>query len=379
MHTDDETELDAELVEVLRRAAGGLPGYPGKAPAVVRRRVVRRRRRLAIAVAAGLTATVVLGGVVLHALGGGAAPPEFAANPPATPRLFFFAGGWSEEAGGRQVGLRSSYDFGEVLADGRLVAHKIPGLPTVRQALTLPDGGFVAMGDRTPVEPTSVHPATPTAAPSSTSSAETVAVVRPDGSVRYLVDTAASELLGADDQRVYLWGAGIVALDLATGHQQSLDWPDLHADAVLANGRFAELTGSSPYDDPGPPCTLWLLDAQTGARTSQRTLPANDCWRDEMALSPDGRWLAIAQPGPFLGGNFDQLRLILLNVETGEQTEQLVDEGHAQGPNNVMLQGMAWLDGTSLRLAWTHMPDLVDRIYDVSEVLRTKTVSVPEQ
>jgi len=97
-----------------------------------------------------------------------------------------------------------------------------------------------------------------------------VAVVRPDGSVRWLADTAASVLLGADNRRVYLGGAGIIALDLATGRQQSLVWPDLHADAVLASGRFAQLTGEPPGALPQT-CVLELLNANTGAQSATRS------------------------------------------------------------------------------------------------------------
>lgn len=345
-----------------------------------RSRRVRVRRHLAVAVAAGLAATVLVGGVALLGPRHGEPRPEVAANPRATPRLFITGGGFSwVGTDGRQVGLSPTDDLGEVLPDGRLVTRRIPGLPAVVQAVTLPEGGFVALGWRTPTEPQSFAPpgASPTRA--SASGAMSVAVVRPDGSVRWLADTAASVLLGADDRRVYLGGAGIIALDLATGRQQSLVWPDLHADAVLASGRFAQLTGEPPGALPQT-CVLELLDANTGAQSATRSLAPDDCWRDGTALSPDGRWLAIAQPGPFMGGNINELRLILLDVDTGEQTNQVLDQGPAVGNSgNVTFQGMTWLNDDGVRVVWTHLPDHVDQLYDRSEVLRMTTVTVPAQ
>jgi len=40
---------------------------------------------------------------------------------------------------------------------------------------------------------------------------------------------------------------------------------------------------------------------------------------------------------------------------------------------------MTWLNTGQVRVAWTRLPDHVDRLYDFSEVLRTKTVTVPTQ
>lgn len=378
MYTDDGLELDAELVELLRRAAGEIPGYAGDRAAVTRRRTARQRRHLAVALAAGLAVIVLVGGVALLGPGHGGTPPEVAANPPATPRLFIAGGGFSwEGANGRQVGLSPTDNLGEVLPDGQLVARTIPGLPAVMQAVTLPDGGFVALGMRTPTEPFSIAPpgASPTPAPAA--NPYSVAVMRPDGSVRFVTDTLGSVLLGADDQRVYLGGAGIIGLDLTTGRQQSLVWPALHANAVLAGGRFAQLTGDPPGALPNT-CTLGLLDARTGAQTSTRSLLAGDCWTDGTALSPDGRWLAIAQPGPFMGGNINELQLILLNVDTGVQTSQVLDQGPAVGDSgNVNYEGMAWLNDEQVRVVWTHLPDHVDRMYHRSEVLRMTAVTIP--
>lgn len=380
MYTDDGVDLDAEVVELLRRAAGELPGYAADRTAVARRRTARQRRHVAVAVAAGLAVIVLIGGVALLGPGHRAAPPEVAANPPAAPRLFIAGGGFSwAGAKGRQVGLSPTDDLGEVLPDGHLITRRIPGLPAVRQAVALPDGGFAALGSRTPTEPFSIAPPGASPTPASVAGPYSVAVVRPDGSVRFVTDTTASVLLGADDQRVYLWGAGTIALDLATGRQQSLAWLGLHANAVLAAGRFAELSDVPMESPPQQPCTLWLLDAHTGAQTSTRPLPPNDCYRDATALSPDGQWLAIAQPGPFTGGNINQLSVVLVNLDTGDQTNQVLDQGPVGGSGNVTFQGMAWLNDYGVRVVWTHLPDHVDRMYDRSEVLRMKTVTVPGQ
>ena len=365
MHTGDDVDLDAELVELLRRAAAELPGYRADPAAVARRRAAIRWRHGAVAVAAGLTVTALLGGVAL--LGAGRdAPGETLGSPPAPQRLFVLGGSWLRPGGdGSDPGATG---LSELLPDGRLVAREVAGLPTVYEAVGLPDGGFVALGSRTPTEPLSspAPGASRTPPPDATQAdGETVAVVRPDGSVRYLTDTAATSLIGADDRRVYLGGAGTVALDLATGRQQRLDWPDMLSGGPLAAGRFAVLTGNG---QTSADCAVRLLDARTGGVISQRPLPYDTCYHEGTALSPDGRWLGIVQPGPLVGGNFNQLKLVLLNVDTGERTVQVVDEG-SPGPDTGMVAflGMAWLDDGRLWLAWTHPPGQ----------LRMTTVAVP--
>jgi hypothetical protein len=375
MHTDDGLDLDAELVEVLHWAAAALPGYRGDPAVVAGRRTARRRRHLFVAVVAGLTVTVLAGGVAM--LGTGRSAPS-SGTAPARQGLFLLGGGGSwDGANGAQVGLRGSA-FSEVLPHGELVTREVPGLPVVEDAVSLPDGGFVALGYRTPFEPGSTPaPGASRTSPPAAEKKETVAVVRPDGSVRYLTDTAASWLLGADDRRVYLNGAGVIAMDLATGRQQRMDWPDLRGVAVLAAGRFAELVGGQGGALPQS-CTPRLVDARTGTLTSQPSLPAGDCLYDATALSPDGRWLAIVQPGPFMNGNINELHLVLVNLDTGEQTAALLDEGPAVPDSGIVtFQGMAWLDDGRVRIVWTRLPDNVERMYDVSEVLRMRTVEVP--
>jgi hypothetical protein len=70
----------------------------------------------------------------------------------------------------------------------------------------------------------------------------------------------------------------------------------------------------------------------------------------------------------------------LVNVDTGQQASQALDQGPAvPDSGEIDFQGMAWLDDGRVRVAWTHLPDRVDRMYDRSEVLRVKTVPVPAQ
>ena len=70
--------------------------------------------------------------------------------------------------------------------------------------------------------------------------------------------------------------------------------------------------------------------------------------------------------------------VILVDADTGQQTDQLLDQSTAAGNNGtITFDGMAWLDTGQVRVAWTHLPDHVDRIYDLSEVLQMKTLTVP--
>jgi hypothetical protein len=58
----------------------------------------------------------------------------------------------------------------------------------------------------------------------------------------------------------------------------------------------------------------------------------------------------------------------------------VLDQGPAIADSGVVsFQGMAWLDDGRVRVVWTHLPDQVDRMYDRSEVLRMKTMTVPGQ
>ena len=43
------------------------------------------------------------------------------------------------------------------------------------------------------------------------------------------------------------------------------------------------------------------------------------------------------------------------------------------------IHAVAWLDNGHGRVAWIHLPDRLDRIYDLRELLRMKTVTVPTQ
>ncbi|GIH13606.1 hypothetical protein Raf01_17780 [Rugosimonospora africana] len=334
---------------------------------------------MAAGVAAGLVAAVLVGGVALVGSGNGPAPMTVAAGPPAAPRLFLVPRTQSwEGSDGRPVGLKPVNDLDEVLPDGHLVVRVVPGMPQVAEAVTLPDGGFAALGLVVPPEGTSPSRPNASPTPAKDQGPMRVAVVRPDGSVRSMTETDAIGFIGADDRRVYLYDANshVIAMDLSTRKQRILNWPDLYAGAVLAGGRFAELAGG-PNASPPEPCHLRLLDGQSGAQTVQRTLPSEDCNLWDLALSPDGRWLAIAVAGPLMG-NANQLSLILVNVDTGKQTNQLLDQGPPVADSGeIDFQGMAWLDDGQVRVAWTHLPDKVDRMYDKSEVLRVKTVAVP--
>ena len=388
-----EDRLLTELKQVVAaRAAADLGGARTPYPDVPVRRV--NRRRLALA---GAAASIALATAVVFAFAAGPdrprrpaaqAPGQLAATPPVALRLFIVPGGFISPGGmtwqgpdGRQVGLKPTDGLREVLPDGRLVTRTVPGLQTIFAAVPLPDGGFVALGQRTPTEPISTTRPHASPTPAAPSVPTSVAVVRPDGSVRLLTDTAATAgLIGADDSRLYLSTAGapVVAMDLTTGRQQALDWR-VNSSAVLAGGSFAQLDAGPDAFAPTT-CTLRLLDARTGAQTARQSLRADDCRTGNViALSPDRHWLAIAhQPGLTSGAFLKQLGVILVNVETGQQTDHLLDDSTAVGDNGTLFfDGMTWLNTGQVRVAWTRLPDHVDRLYDLSEVLRTKTVTVP--
>ncbi|GAA5198379.1 hypothetical protein GCM10023322_71610 [Rugosimonospora acidiphila] len=399
---DEDLDLDDELVALVRGAAADLPGYPGDVASIRRRRAARRRRQtLYVGLSAALVATVLFGGVALFGPVGGPAPLTVVSTPPASPtvaasppapgtaglqRLFFVPYGQSSEGdNGAQVGVRNNDDLDEVLPDGRLLTSHVPGLAAVVTAMSLPDGGFVALGTKSPTETTPPPGAAASPTPAGADERFNLAVVGPDGRVRSLRDTAALGLIGTNDQRVFMYDrqSHLLTMDLATGRQQALSWPALSPGAALAGGHFVELQGDAQQGDAQPPdtpthCTLRVLDDRTGAQTSSRTLPVGDCDPGfGMRLSPDGQWLAVAQATP--GGSVGAIGVLLINVATGQQYSQVLDQvaGSSDDGESVDFQGMAWLDAGRLRIAWTHLPAHPTRMYDKSEVLRLRTVATP--
>lgn len=379
MRTSDE--LDPDLVALVYRAADEVPGSRADLAVVVRRRAARRYRMvvagLASGAAAAVVAAVVVVGVALVGPAVGPAPARILASPPPAQRLFITPMGviW-KGTDGQDVGVKGNDELGEVLPSGRLVLRKVAGLSAVVQAVPLPDGGLAALG---------LPAATASAgAPSAAATGATdgprpfaLAVLRADGSPRWLGGTAGRGLLGADEHQVYLYDGGqhVLAVDLATGGQQLMPWLGPGVPDAVSDGRAIFLAGDRSGPEPTT-CTVRTLDAANGAHLSDRSVPAGDCSYYGTGLSPDGRLLAIVQPGPHAAQS-NQMVVVVVEVATGTQlARQVVDQSAS---DQLLFGGLSWSDPGHVRVAWIHVPETAVRMYDKAEVLRQATVPVPER
>jgi hypothetical protein len=382
MRTSDE--LDPDLVELLRRAADRIPGYGADLATVVRRRRARRHRQVLVAgLAAVVAAAVLVTGAVLVRPGPRPdtrpAPPKpspTVAARPAPQRLFVSPIGAYTVINGMAVGLGGRDGLGEVLPSGQLVTAKVPGLLGIAAAVSLPDGGLAAVG---------VPAASPSAAgtpdPSQSGGDLTLAVLRPDGSLRLLQRGVDNDIVGADARQVYIYTERqTVGIDLSTGRQRTMPW-GADFPVAVGGGHVIDLIS----DAPGPQektCTVRVLDAATGGRVSDASVQAWDCERYGASLSPDGKLLAIVQP-PTINAQGNQMVLVVVDVATGEElVHQVLDDvpSNPHGHNidgQLMFGGVCWHDPDHVWAAWSHLPTPAVRMYTFAETMRQTIVPVP--
>jgi hypothetical protein len=371
MQTSDD--LDPDLVELLHHVAHTVPGYRADLATVIRRRTARRQRQVLVAaLASGVAAVILVAGAALVRPDFHPAPRPADESPSSAQRLFISPMGvWATGTNGQPVGVKVNDDLGEVLPGGTLVLHTVAGLSAVATAVALPDGGLAALG--WPAASASAA-GTPTASDTGADNGLTLAVLRPDGSLRLLRNGAGSGLVGASEQQVYVTDGHrhVSAVDLTTGKQQMLplgtDIP-----VVIAGGRAIDLITDLPAPQ-ATSCAIRVRDASSGARLSDKPLPVGDCDMYGASLSPDGRRLAIVQPGSHAIQS-NQMVVVVVEVATGTQlAREVVDQTSS---DQLFFGGLSWSDSGHVRVAWIHVPEPAVRMYDKAEVLRQATVPVP--
>lgn len=370
MRTSDE--LDPDLVTLLHRAAGTMPGYGADLTTLVRRRRARRNRQVLLAgLAAAVAVAVLVAGAALVRPDSRPAQPAPAGSPMAQ-RLFVTSRGVDPTAPDHQSWglLDNGGDLGEVLSNGQLVTRKVPGLRKVTTAVPLPDGGLVALGE--PTTPASTGTAT-------IPGMLTLSVLRPDGSLRLLRNEAGKGLFGADAQQAYLYGGDpeTFAIDLTTGQKRTLPWGTQVPIAV--GGGHAIVVDGDPPNIGFFRCSIRVLDAASGSRLSEKPTVPGDCEGDGVSLSPDGTRLALVE-SLFDGGNagwsFNRETLIVLDVTTGAELvhKVLEDDGTI-----LYYGGLCWSDPDHVRVVWFRLPMPPLRLYTKAETMRQATVAVPRR
>jgi hypothetical protein len=383
MRTSDE--LDPDLVELLHRAADTIPGYGADLAMVVRRRRARQQRQVLVAGFAAVAAAAVLAaGVVLVRPNSRPdtrpAPPRpspTVAAHPSPPRLFLSPVGAYTVIDGKDVGLGGGAGLDEVLRNGQVVTLKVPGLSGIANAVALPDGGVAAVGAPS-ASPSAAGTPDPSQSAGDDPSALTLAVLRPDGSLRLLRAPMNNDMVGADTQEVYIYAnKQTIGIDLNTGRQRTMPW-GADFPAAVGGGHVIDLISDAPAPQQKT-CTVRVLDAASGARVSDASIPAGDCDRYGDSLSPDGKLLAIVQP-PGTNARSNQMVLVVVNVTTGKElVHQALDDvpfGHGVD-GQLMFGGVCWSDPDHVWAAWSRLPTPAVRIYTMAETLRQAVVPVP--
>lgn len=388
------TAVPDDLAAAVHRAARATPPHAADLANVHRRYRARRRRR-AVAAAGGLVVLVALSGGAVPLLTGprdpsspATAPTTTAAVPATSPptttalvptpapaqRLLIDGGGgtWQPDNGGPEVGLVGGV-ADEVLPDGTVRRHRVP--KGWEQTVALPDGRLVGLQltdlmpgvrrrDGPDVEGLSIK----------------LVVLGPDDAVEQAREVRVKgegvELLGADGRAAYLArDGGIVAHDLATGQEKFL----LRSSTAGVDLLAASQTELGPdrlveqRSDDG--CRTDVRRLSDGKRILRLTVEG--LCENGLRLSPNGRLVAVPYHRLLnRTGSGREQRLAVFDIATGAlRADQLVGTPR-RAPVPGGIQGVAWADNTTVRVAWGAVPEGADRVYSVAEVMKVVTVSV---
>lgn len=360
-----------ELAIAVRQAADTVPPPTGDIGRVLQRHRARRRRRRATATATAATATLAAAAVAVATLNvpSGAEPtplPRPAASM-ATPaqRLLLNGAGFTLRDGkaGREVDIAAMPGVGEVLPDGSVTSHPVPGVDDWYQIAGLPNGGLVVLGYK--------HPAPAAGRVPGVVLPLKLEVLRPDGTIQIARDLAEPVvLLGATEREAYLLRRdNLVSQNLATGRERTVlaeVAPRWNPDAGLLDvggGRFVGLVEERRY-----PCWLQVTDLTSRHRTRQKVpgceLPGT------IRLSPNGRLVAVS----YHAGTAS--RVAIVDTTTGAvQADHRVSEENDRLVVKPSVMGLAWTDDNTLRVATMDVPEKPIRVYRVDEILRVETIS----
>lgn len=314
----------------IRAAAQATGGYPGSLDDVYRRvRDRRRRRRTAAGACAGVVVVLLGIGVSVNRAAEPAPPPAAVPDVAVAQRLMLDgAAGSYTGAGGATVSLGEEDAVGELLPDGRLVAHRVVGADAWNHVVGTPDGRVVAIGPRNLVRgvPMALR--------------DQLVVVGPTGSTEVIREAgqagAPLTLVGATSTTAYLWRrTGLVAHDLSTGNELALVPADRVGTIVaadVAGDRLAAVPRSSR-------CRPTVLDTSTNDVVAWTDLSPLRCDRVlGLRLSPDARSLAVAYQAD------DGHRVVIVSLDGGKvQADQEIPTAPRVA--------LAWQDDRTLRVA----------------------------
>lgn len=368
-----------ELAIAVRRAATTVPPPAGDMERVLHRHRVRRRRRRVTAAATATTATLAAVAVAVLTVPSGAepAPQPRVAAPSATPaqRLLLNGAGFTVKAGkgqevykGQEAGTDAVPGVDEVLLNGSVISHPVPGLDGWYQVAGLPDGRLVVLGYRTPM---------PNPPPAVRGNGARMGlpmkleVLRPDDTIEIARDLNNAVLLGATEREAYLLlRESVVAHNLATGRERTVlpkagvVWRHYAGRLDVGGGRVAGLTEGLRY-----PCWLEVTELTTGGRAALKVpgckLPGT------VRLSPNGRLAAVS----YHAGSASRVAIVDITARAVKADYHLDDDGE-QLVVRPTVAGMAWTDDTTLRVATMDVPENLTRMYRVDEILRVETFTV---
>ncbi|GAA4570236.1 hypothetical protein GCM10023176_28350 [Micromonospora coerulea] len=372
-----------DLADLVHRAARTTaPHAPDLAN--VRRRARVRHRRRAVATAGGLAVLVAVtaGAVPLLAGNHGArpAPPPAPASaspttapPPARPvepaqRLMVAVNPntWRLDAGkGPTVGLRGGV-ADEVLPDGSVRRHRVPKDFTLGAAL--PDGRLVGL-----VYTDLMPGVRRTDGPNVEGLSIKLVVLGADDAVQVgreiRIKGRSVELLGADQRYAYLArDEGIVAHELTTGRERIVLRSSTAGVDLLAASQTVVGTDRLAEQRTDFRCRTDVRRLTDGRRIASLTVNGN-CQND-LRLSPDGRLVAVAYVDRGRGQ-----RVAVFDIAARALVVDRLIGTTRPAPTPGGIQGLAWADDTTVRVAWAELPAGARRVYDVAEVVKVVTVS----
>ncbi|GIJ60941.1 hypothetical protein [Virgisporangium aurantiacum] len=381
-------DIPSDLAEAVRHAAEVVPDERHSLADVHRRR--RRHQRRRVGTVAGVAAVAVAAGaagVPLLSHRSGPAPEPFAtasATVPAGPAQRLLLTNAYQVVG--NVGVRGPQGVGEVDAAGKLVGHPVVGVDAADSVIGLPDGRLVMLGphDLKPgvaredgVNVTDLEFVLVVTTPAAPGPAYHVNVRTVGESVRLIGATATGAYLLRDGKRVVFheFGSGaeqkLAAASAAVVNTNLGDDPG-QFDVSVQGGR---LLFSGVADDGS--AQVRVHDLATGADLlgGPVTVGAPGTAVRAVRLSPDGRHVAVGLSR--LGA--DRTDFILATVPVAARPRPRSTVLGSTGDNRNTpgdIQGIAFTDDRTVRVAWYVLPPGADRVYDLAEVLKVNTATV---
>lgn len=371
-------EIPADLARAVRHAAAAVPDSGHSLAAVHRRRRLHQRHRTA-AVAGIVTVAVAAGAAGVPLLVNDARPEPYAtasatADAATGGQRLFLAGGATanlEAPPGLNgfLSINGPQGIQEVDAGGTLTTHPVVGVDRTDAVVALPDGRLVVLGSRggSPVDPGLDKPGW-----------SYVLTLGTTYSANVRVGAEQLQLLGATAEGAYLLRnrQRLVFHEFATGDERPLAaataaWAaagrPIDAYATIVRGRslvFHSVTGGQ---------RIHVIDLDTGADID-RPLPAGDYFVHAVALSPDGRTVAVGvrTVGDDGAGEY---RLISVDVAGGAPREQTVAAVGARSTGGLLL-GLAFTDDHAVRVAYMEFPADDAQVFDPAKVVKVRTVRV---